>query len=183
MPTIAHFHVIHMASALTSSMVTVGWYRMPPFEGPREVLWWTRYPVYTRTDSSSWRTGTATVSTRLGFRRTSWTPGSRFRTAAASSSCDSAAPHGEVVLTPDPVRVGVRGQPFECSPGEPAGNGRPGRCARPTRTARANVLVPSCGRSPVYAVPVVPYEIELFRGFPYVAEVPRRRSGDGSSSV
>ncbi len=41
-PTMAHFHVIHMASALTSLMLTSGWYRIPPLEGPRDVLWWTR---------------------------------------------------------------------------------------------------------------------------------------------
>jgi hypothetical protein len=34
MPISAHFHVIHIASALTSSSVTSGWYRMPPFDGP-----------------------------------------------------------------------------------------------------------------------------------------------------
>ncbi len=33
----AHFQVIHMASARTSSSVTSGWYRIPPFVGPRAV--------------------------------------------------------------------------------------------------------------------------------------------------
>jgi hypothetical protein len=36
--TTAHFHVIHAASALTSSSVTFMSNRMPPFAGPREVL-------------------------------------------------------------------------------------------------------------------------------------------------
>jgi len=35
MPTTAHFQVIHMARALTSSRLTSWWYRMPPLAGPR----------------------------------------------------------------------------------------------------------------------------------------------------
>ena len=42
MLTTAHFQVIHMASALTSSSVTPGWKRMPPLEGPRAIECWTR---------------------------------------------------------------------------------------------------------------------------------------------
>ena len=42
MLTTAHFQVIHIASALTSSSVTPGWNRMPPFEGPRAIECWTR---------------------------------------------------------------------------------------------------------------------------------------------
>ena len=42
MPTTAHFHVIHIASALTSPSETDGWYRMPPLPGPRVVLCCTR---------------------------------------------------------------------------------------------------------------------------------------------
>ena len=38
----AHFQVIHIARAFTSSSVTSGWYRMPPFEGPRAMLCVTR---------------------------------------------------------------------------------------------------------------------------------------------
>ena len=41
-PAIAHFHVIHMAKARTSCRGTWGWYRMPPWVGPRTVLWCTR---------------------------------------------------------------------------------------------------------------------------------------------
>ena len=40
--TSAHFHVIQAASALTSSNVTFRSNRMPPFAGPREVLYKTR---------------------------------------------------------------------------------------------------------------------------------------------
>ena len=36
--TTAHFHVIHVASAFTSSSVTLGWNRIPPLAGPRVVL-------------------------------------------------------------------------------------------------------------------------------------------------
>ena len=42
MLTSAHFHVIHIASALTSSSVTSGWKRMPPLPGPRDILCCTR---------------------------------------------------------------------------------------------------------------------------------------------
>ena len=45
MLTSAHFHVIHAASALTSSSVTLRSKRMPPLAGPRDVLYNTRYPV------------------------------------------------------------------------------------------------------------------------------------------
>jgi hypothetical protein len=38
----AHFHVIQAASAVTSSSVTPGWYRMPPFAGPSVMLYCTR---------------------------------------------------------------------------------------------------------------------------------------------
>ena len=41
-PISAHFHVIHIDSALTSSRVTSGWYRIPPFDGPRAMLCVTR---------------------------------------------------------------------------------------------------------------------------------------------
>ena len=34
MLTTAHFQVIHIARAFTSSSVTPGWYRMPPLDGP-----------------------------------------------------------------------------------------------------------------------------------------------------
>ncbi len=38
----AHFHVIHMESALTSSRLVSGWNRIPPLAGPRVVLCCTR---------------------------------------------------------------------------------------------------------------------------------------------
>ena len=41
-PARAHFHVIHMASARTSSSVTAGWKRIPPFVGPQAMLCCTR---------------------------------------------------------------------------------------------------------------------------------------------
>jgi hypothetical protein len=40
--TSAHFQVIHIASARTSSMSAWGWKRIPPFAGPRATLCWTR---------------------------------------------------------------------------------------------------------------------------------------------
>src|SRR5439155_11633512 len=99
MPTTAHFHVIHLANALTSSMETFGWYRIPPLDGPREVLWWTRYPLNTRTVPSSIRVGTATSSVRLGTRRTSRTFGSSCIRRAASSSWRSAVSQADWVFT------------------------------------------------------------------------------------
>ena len=51
--TTAHFHVIHAAKALTSSIVTLESNRIPPFPGPRDVLWITRYPVKTSTSPVS----------------------------------------------------------------------------------------------------------------------------------
>ena len=40
--TSAHFQVIHMASARTSSTSVAGWKRRPPFAGPRATLCCTR---------------------------------------------------------------------------------------------------------------------------------------------
>jgi len=40
--TVAVFIVIHVASALTSSRSTSGWYRIPPLCGPNVELCWTR---------------------------------------------------------------------------------------------------------------------------------------------
>ena len=66
MPTTVHFQVIHIARALTSSNVTLGWYLMPPLHGPRAELCWTRNPVNMRMDPLSIFTGMLTVSSRLG---------------------------------------------------------------------------------------------------------------------
>src|SRR5689334_4058991 len=87
MLTTAHFHVIHIASALTSSIVTPGWKRMPPLDGPRAIECWTRCPTNTLTRLLSIRTGIETVSWRLGERRTSRMPASRPRWSAARSNC------------------------------------------------------------------------------------------------
>ncbi len=38
MSTTAHFHVIHIDSARTVSIVSCGWKRMPPLLGPRASL-------------------------------------------------------------------------------------------------------------------------------------------------
>ena len=40
--TSAHFQVIHIASARTSSRSVDGWKRRPPLAGPRATLCWTR---------------------------------------------------------------------------------------------------------------------------------------------
>src|SRR5256886_1199454 len=84
--TSAHFQVIQAASALTSSSVTFRSNRMPPFAGPRDVLYSTRYPVYTSSTPESRSTGTDTMICFSGLRRTLYRPGSRLRICAAWSN-------------------------------------------------------------------------------------------------
>src|SRR5947208_11015501 len=74
---------------------------MPPLDGPRDVLWWTRYPVNTRIEPSSMRVGMATSRVRRGLRSTSCTPGSRSMILAASSSCWRADSQADPELTAD----------------------------------------------------------------------------------
>src|SRR5579859_2767196 len=90
----AHFHVIHMASALTSAIVTPGWFRIPPFVGPLWRLCCTRYPVKSRIDPSSMWTGKLTVRTRCTSLRISRTPGSMLRYSAARSNWRWAVTNG-----------------------------------------------------------------------------------------
>ncbi len=66
MSTTAHFQVIHMASARTVSRVSCGWKRMPPLDGPRASLCWTRKPRKIFTRPSSMRTGMAKRYSRSG---------------------------------------------------------------------------------------------------------------------
>ncbi len=63
------FHVIHAASALTSSRVTPGWYLIPPLKGPLASLYWTLYPVNTLMLPSSILTGREAISCLLGWAR------------------------------------------------------------------------------------------------------------------
>jgi hypothetical protein len=86
MLTTAHFHVIHIASAFTSSRETSWWKRSPPLAGPRLMLCWTRYPVKLRTLPSSICTGKWQVNSRWTSRRILRNPGSSFRISAASSN-------------------------------------------------------------------------------------------------
>jgi hypothetical protein len=62
----AHFQVIHAASAVTSSSVTPGWYRMPLFAGPSAVLYCTRYAVKTTISPLSICTGHGTTTFAWG---------------------------------------------------------------------------------------------------------------------
>src|SRR2546428_7656726 len=59
-PMTEHFHVIQHDRARTSSRHTFQWYRIPPLNGPRASLYWTRKPVYTPFEPSSVRTGQLT---------------------------------------------------------------------------------------------------------------------------
>src|SRR6266508_3806018 len=84
---------------------------MPSLDGPRDVLWCTRYPLNTRTVPLSIRVGTDTSRARRGFRRTSWTPGSRFSCFAASSSWLSALIHADSAFTFGSPSFGTAVQP------------------------------------------------------------------------
>ena len=77
MSTTAHFQVIHMDRARTVSMVSWGWKRMPPLQGPRASLCWTRKPWKTLTVPSSMRTGMLKWYSRSGLRSSSRVPWSR----------------------------------------------------------------------------------------------------------
>ena len=57
MSTTEHFQVIQVARAFTVSMVSWGWKRMPPLQGPRESLCCTRKPWKILTVPSSILTG------------------------------------------------------------------------------------------------------------------------------
>jgi hypothetical protein len=65
--------VIHMLRPLTSSTVTSGWKRMPPFVGPIASVCWARYPKNVVRRPSSRCTGMATSTTRMGSLRNSYT--------------------------------------------------------------------------------------------------------------
>src|SRR4030088_2609671 len=86
MLTTAHFQVIHIASAFTSSRETSGWKRSPPLAGPRLMLCWIRKPVKLRTVLSSIWTGKWQGNSRWTSRRILRRPGSSLRISAASSN-------------------------------------------------------------------------------------------------
>src|SRR5208337_917387 len=83
--TTAHFHVIQLASARTSSRVTSGAYRIPPLHGPRAIECCTRKPVNTSICPLSRATGKCTITSRDGERRTFHSPSSRLSLRAAKS--------------------------------------------------------------------------------------------------
>src|SRR3954452_19730857 len=90
MPISAHFQVIHIASARTSSRSVCGWKRTPPLAGPRDRLCCTRYPESTCMVPSSRRSGTATCIDRRGVASSSCSPSSRPSCLTASASWCSA---------------------------------------------------------------------------------------------
>src|SRR5712691_595666 len=93
-PASAHFHVIHIASALTSSSVTSGWYLIPPFDGPRAMLCVTRNPSNTSVPPSSIVTGMETASDFLHSWRTLTRFGLIAKTLATRRSCSRAISNG-----------------------------------------------------------------------------------------
>src|SRR5258708_32673107 len=88
--TTAHFHVIQLASARTSSRVTFGAKRIPPLPGPRTMEWCTRYPIKTSRWPLSSITGMYTVISLFGYFRNRYRPSSRFSFRAAASNRASA---------------------------------------------------------------------------------------------
>jgi len=87
MSTTAHFQVIHMDRARTVSIVSWGWKRMPPLQGPRASLCWQRKPRKTRTPPSSMGTGMETWYSRRGDLRRSRVGWSSSRRSATESNC------------------------------------------------------------------------------------------------
>src|SRR4051794_23329179 len=92
--TTAHFHVIQLARARTSSSVTSGAYRTPPLAGPRAMECCTRYPVKTSTLPLSIPIGMCTMISRLGERRIFHMPSSRLSFVAAKSKRATCAAEG-----------------------------------------------------------------------------------------
>jgi hypothetical protein len=90
--TTAHFQVIQKASAVTSSSVTPGWKRIPPFAGPRAKLYCTRYPVKTSIPPSSRWNGIEKMICREGWVRIALIPASRLSRDAASLKYAIASP-------------------------------------------------------------------------------------------
>ncbi len=87
MSTTEHFQVIQVARALTVSMVSWGWKRMPPLHGPRESLCCTRKPWKTLTVPSSILTGMRKWNSRIGLRSRSRVAWSRSSFSATLSNC------------------------------------------------------------------------------------------------
>ncbi len=94
MSTTAVFQVIHAARARTVSIVSCGWNRMPPLQGPRASLYCTRKPWNTSTCPSSIRTGSRAWVSRSGQFSIWCVASSSLRMRAASSSCRWAIMNG-----------------------------------------------------------------------------------------
>src|SRR5216683_301478 len=105
MLTTAHFQVIQLARARTSSSVTSGEYRMPPLAGPRAIECCTRKPVKTSIRPSSMDTGMWTMISRWGYRRIFHRPSSRFSFCAAKSNRAACASQGFSSCSSDTVFI------------------------------------------------------------------------------
>ena len=95
----AHFQVIQLARALTSSKLTSGWNLIPPFAGPLVMLCWTLCPVKTWTFPLSITTGKFTVNSLLQLLSTCLMPSSRFSTSAAALNCSTAISNTELFIS------------------------------------------------------------------------------------
>ena len=86
-PAIAHFHVIQIASALTSANDTSGCSLNPPLAGPRAELWCTRYAIILPSDSRN-------VSVRSGVSSFCFKNRGSLRISETTANCPSATSSG-----------------------------------------------------------------------------------------
>src|SRR4030067_2589734 len=93
-PPTAHFQVIHIDNAVTSSKVTFGWYLKPPLNGPNTSQCCTRQPSKTPMLWSSIFIVTETKIDLFGRFKISYKPLFRFSFSAAILSCAHATVKG-----------------------------------------------------------------------------------------
>src|SRR5215467_10834937 len=103
--TTAHFQVIQLARARTSSSVTSGEYLTPPFAGPRAIECCTRKPVNTSSLPLSIATGIWTISSRLGYCKTFQRPSSRLSFCAAKLKRADCASQGLISCARETVFI------------------------------------------------------------------------------
>src|SRR5947208_6021670 len=103
--TMAHFQVIQLARARTSSRVTSGAYRIPPLAGPRAIECCTRKPVKTSSFPLSIETGMWTINSRLGYWRTFQRPSSKLSFCAAKLKRADCASQGLISCSRETVFI------------------------------------------------------------------------------
>ena len=111
--TTAHFHVIQLASARTSSRFTSGAYRNPPLAGPRAIECWTRKPVKTSRRPIVHHDRDMDDNLAAGALQYFPNPASRFSFFAAISKRAACAFHGLVSSARSIVFVVIK-SPNDC---------------------------------------------------------------------